>query len=95
MEGWGGSVDSVFCMSLTLKGRVTSAPLLSKASLKWRGGQFLGHRKGLLKTDHHLAMREHIPDRPSNPGHGLPHLPHKEISKKGHFQVFSPSGHHH
>lgn len=84
-----------FAWSLTLKGRVTSAPLLPKASLKWRGGQFLGHRKGLLKMDQHLAMTEHIPDRPSNPGHGLPHLHDKEISKKGHFLIFSPGGHHH
>lgn len=84
-----------FAWSPTLKGRVTSAPLLPKASLKWRGGQFLGHRKGLLKTDQHLAMREHISDRPSNPGHGLPRFYNKEISKKGHFLIFSPGGHHH
>lgn len=81
--------------SLTVKGRVTSAPLRPEASLKWRGGQLLGHRKGLLTVDQHLLMTEQITDGPSTPGHELPHLPHREISKKGHFGIFSPGGYHH
>lgn len=84
-----------FCVVTDSKGQVISAPLLSEASLKWKDGQLLGHRKGLLKIDQHLAMTGQIPDGPSTPGHGLPHLPRKEISKKGHFRVFSPGGHHH
>lgn len=40
--GWGGSVDSVFCV-------LTSAPLLSEASPKWRGGQLPGPQKGGTK----------------------------------------------
>lgn len=84
-----------FTWSWSVKGQVTSVPLLSKASLTCRGGQLLGHRKGLLKMDQHLAITHQILNGRSTPRHGLPHLPCQEISKKGHFGIFSPGGHHH
>lgn len=85
-----------FTWSWSVKGQVTSAPLLSKASLKCKGGQFLGHRMGLLKMDQHLAIiTQQTLNGPSTARHRLPHLPCQEIFKKVHFRIFSPGGHHH
>lgn len=98
-EGWtcrgeGKRYRESFTWSRSVKGQVTSAPLLSKASLKCRGGQPLGQRRGLLKMDQHLAITQQTLNGPLTPRHRLPHLPCQEISKKGHFRIFSPGGHH-
>lgn len=95
MKGWGTGCRRSFVWSLTVKDRSPLPPLLSKTSLKWKGGQLLGHRKELIKTSQHLAMTGQILDGPSTPRHGLPHLPSKEISKMAHFRIFFPGGHHH
>lgn len=90
-RGEGMRCRESFTWSWSVKGQVTSAPLLSKASLKCRGGQLLGHRK----MDQHLAIIQQTLNGSSTPCHRLLHLPCQEIFKKVHFRIFSPGGHHH